>query len=301
MAAGAAITGLGEFPLEAFARRELVKLTILHTNDVHSRIDPFPANDPRYAGMGGAARRAAVIAAIRREEANVLLFDSGDMFQGTPYFNLYGGEAELKVMSWLGYDAGTVGNHDFDNGVGNLARQLEHARFPLLCANYDFNGTPLQGRTLPWQVFERGGLKVGVFGLGIELRGLVDPELYGATRYLDPLEKAAETAHLLKKTMGCDLVVCLSHLGFNYKDGKVCDTGLAKASLHIDLILGGHTHTFIDTPYTYYNRDGRPVLVAQVGWGGIRLGRIDWYFEPRSGRNTPRGTTVKISRKSSEK
>jgi len=300
-ASGVFLAGLGEFPLEAYARRDLVRVTVLHTNDVHSRMDPFPDNDPKYPGMGGVARRAEVIRRIRDTEKNVLLLDSGDMFQGTPYFNLYGGEPELKAMSLMGYDAGTIGNHDFDNGIGALSNQLKHARFPLLCSNYDFGGTPMQGLTLPYKVFEMDGVRIGVFGLGIELHGLVDPALYGRTAWIDPLQKAAETAHELKKNRRCDLVICLSHLGFKYPDDKVSDVILARQSLHIDLILGGHTHTFIDEPYRYYNRDGQPVLVAQVGWAGVRLGRIDFTFERRTGRKIHRGGTVKISRKSSEK
>lgn len=298
---GILIAGLGEFPLDAFAKKELVKITILHTNDVHSRIEPFPDNDPKYPGMGGVAQRAAVINKIRSEEKNVLLFDCGDIFQGTPYFNLYKGEVEMKLMSMLRYDAGTIGNHDFDAGVEGLAAQMPHANFPLIISNYDFASTPMKDKTIPYKIFEMDGIRIGVFGLGIELRGLVDAKMYGNTVYQDPVQKAAETSYLLKKKMKCDLVVCLSHLGFKYPEEKISDVKLAKQSLNIDLILGGHTHTFIDTPYTYYNRDGKEVLIAQVGWAGIRLGRIDYYIEARRRKKSAQGSTVKISRIASEK
>ena len=147
VAGGAAALGLSSVPFDILARNEIIKLTILHTNDVHSHIDPFPMNDPKYPGMGGVAQRAAIIDKIRAEEKNVLLLDSGDIFQGTPYFNLYGGELEMKLMSKMQYDASTVGNHDFDNGLDGLAKQLPHASFPFLCSNYDFTGMipPLSG------------------------------------------------------------------------------------------------------------------------------------------------------------
>ncbi len=296
---GTAFISLSGWPIDAFSKKEMVKLVVLHTNDVHSHIEPFAANDPRYPGLGGVAQRAAIISRIRNEEKNILLLDAGDIFQGTPYFNLYGGELEMKLMSRMGYDASAIGNHDFDNGVDGLSRQLVHASFPLLCANYDFTGTSMQDKTLPWKIFEKEDLRIGVFGLGIELKGLVDPRMYLETRYLDPLQKAAEISHLLKKEKKCDLVICLSHLGFKYQDEKVSDEVLAKKSMHIDLIIGGHTHTFIDQPYRYYNRENKPVLVAQVGWAGIKLGRVDFFIEKKSGKIFADGNTVKVLNKPS--
>ena len=288
------LAGLGTFPREAFAKRDVVKITILHTNDVHSRIDPFPDNDPKYAGKGGVAQRASIINKIRNEERNVLLLDAGDIFQGTPYFNQYGGELELKLMSAMGYDASTIGNHDFDNGMDGLLNQLPNAKFPLINCNYNFDDTVLKGSTIPYKVFEKDGISIGVFGLGIELQGLVDKKLYGNTKYLDPLEKAAEYAYLLRHKEHCDLVICLSHLGYQYADSKVSDTVLAKKSMGIDLIIGGHTHTFLDTPFTYSNRENKQVLVAQVGWAGIKLGRIDFYVEKRSRKKIITSSTQTI-------
>ena len=213
IAGSAAALGLSSFPLELLASYEIEKLTILHTNDFHSHIDPFPDNDPKYAGLGGVARRSALIKRIRDEEKNVLLLDAGDIFQGTPYFNLYGGEVELKLMSDMGYDASTIGNHDFDNGMDGLLKQLPNANFPFLCSNYDFTDTPMHSKTQPAKIIDKGGLKIGVFGLGIELRGLVDKKLYGNTVYQDPVVKAVAMGKLLKEEKKCDLVICLSHLG----------------------------------------------------------------------------------------
>lgn len=294
VSSGAVGLGLAGIPYDVFAKRSIAKITILHTNDVHSHIDPFPANHPKYPGLGGIAQRAAIIDDIRNKEKNVLLLDAGDIFQGTPYFNLFGGEVEMKLMSKLGYDAGTIGNHDFDNGVEGLANQMVHANFPLLMTNYDFSDTPMKGKTQPYKIFEKDDVRIGVFGIGIELQGLVDKKMYGNTVYLDPLEKAALTAHKLKNEEKCDLVICLSHLGYKYPDDKVSDEILAKKSLNIDLIIGGHTHTFIDKPYVYKNRDGKDVRVAQVGWAGIKLGRIDFFVDRKLRKLTADGTTLKV-------
>lgn len=261
------------------------RLTILHTNDWHSRIDPFPDDGGRNANQGGAVRRMRLIEQIRAAEANVLLLDSGDIFQGTPYFNFFSGELEMKLMSQMRYDAATIGNHDFDAGMENLATQMGHASFPMLTANYDFKGTPLAGKTSPYKIFDKGGIKVGVFGLGIELNGLVPDELYGNTKYLPPIERGNHFAHHLRHTEKCDLVVCLSHLGYRYRnDDTVDDIDLATASSDIDIILGGHTHTFLNEPTMVDNAQGDPVIVNQVGFGGLRLGRLDVTFPGNSKR-----------------
>jgi len=275
---GSAVLALGLDYQMIFASDDVQKLTILHTNDVHSRIDPFPADDVRYAGMGGVAPRAALIKKIRAEEEHVLLFDAGDVFQGTPYFNFYGGEAELKLMSLMGYDAGTMGNHDFDNGVEGFLKQLPHANFPFLVANYDFSDTPLHGKTKPYQIFKKGRIKVGVYGLGIQLDGLVNKQQYGNTRYLDPVKTALKIESYLKNDEKCDLVICLSHLGYQYDYNKVSDHVLAASTYHTDLIIGGHTHTFLPAPTELKNQAGKRVIVNQVGFAGINLGRLDFEF-----------------------
>lgn len=259
-------------------RNEAIKISILHTNDVHSHIEPFSADHKMYAGRGGVQNRFNLIQEVRKENKNTLLFDCGDIFQGTPYFNKYGGELELKLMSKMGYDASTLGNHDFDNGMNGFLAVKKHAKFPFICSNYDFNDTILKNKTLPFKIFNKGGIKVGVFGLGIQLDGLVDKKLYGNTIYLDPIKKANEYSRILRKTYQCDLVICLSHLGYSYDENKVSDSILAIKTSGIDLILGGHTHTFLKKAQEFTNLEGGKVLVNQVGWAGLNLGRIDYYF-----------------------
>lgn len=253
-------------------------ITILHTNDVHSHIDPFPETHSRNPNQGGIARRAHLIAQIRNENPNTLLFDAGDIFQGTPYFNFYGGEIEFKLMSMLKYDAATLGNHDFDNGIDGLYSQLPNAEFKILNANYDFKNTIMDGHVKPYSIFEKSGIKIGVFGLGIQLDGLVNKPLYKETKYLDPIEKAQDISKELKD-QNCDLIICLSHLGYQYQEDKVSDLTLARQTDSIDLIIGGHTHTFMDKPAVETNRKGNKVLINQVGCFGLYLGRIDFYFD----------------------
>ncbi len=259
---------------------ELTRLVILHTNDTHSRIEPFPEDGSRNAGLGGTARRATLIDKVRSENEHVLLFDSGDIFQGTPYFNFFGGELDIKLMTQMGYDATTMGNHDFDGGLENFEKQMrEQGNFPVIISNYDFSDTVMHDRHVTRRIYQKGDIKVGVTGVGIELNGLVSSNLYGATRYLDPILRATEEANILKHDEKCDLVVCLSHIGYKYDRVKVSDIHLAQNSESIDLILGGHTHTFMDTPDTYKNKNGDPVIIHQVGWAGMRLGKIDVTFE----------------------
>ncbi len=257
------------------------RLTILHTNDQHSRIEPFDASYVRNPNQGGFARRATLIQKIRSEEKNVLLLDSGDVFQGTPYFNFFGGELEFKLMSMMGYDASTMGNHEFDNRLEGFKKALPHAKFPFICSNYDFSNTILEGHTEKYRIFRKDGIKVGVFGVGIELAGLVGKTHYGETVYLNPIETAQEYTRILREEKKCDLVICLSHIGYDYRDNpnKVSDRILAAWTEGIDLILGGHTHTFLPEPQQLVNKAGKTVLVNQVGWAGLLLGRIDFEFD----------------------
>lgn len=265
-----------------FAEEEIrnQKLTILHTNDTHSRIEPFPMDGGKYQGLGGVARRAYWVDKIRKEEKNVLLLDAGDMFQGTPYFNFFKGEVEIKMMSQMRYDAATIGNHDFDGGIENLQQQMQlHANFPLINCNYNFADTPMHDRTQPFKVFKFGSLKIGVLGVGIALPGLVPQPLYTNTVSLDPIEQANKYAKILRSDYDCDYIVCLSHLGHSYKTNQVSDLVLAAESQNIDLIIGGHTHTFLEKPIFVPNKANQAVAVAQVGWAGVWLGRIDIAFE----------------------
>ncbi|NVO85560.1 bifunctional metallophosphatase/5'-nucleotidase [Hymenobacter terrestris] len=286
------VMGAAAVPAVAAADDKTVRLTILHTNDMHSRIEPFPDNAAQWAGMGGMARRAALVAQVRQQEPNVLLLDSGDIWQGTPYFNFFQGELEFKLMSQMAYDASTLGNHDFDNGLEGLHKQLPNATFPFLSANYDFTDTLLAGRFQPYKVFEKQGIRIGVFGMGLDLAGLVEDKNFGATKYLDPVAVARDMVARLREAERCDMVICLSHLGYKYGSAKIDDIKLATQVEGIDLILGGHTHTFLDKPEPVAGPNGHTTLVNQVGWAGINVGRIDYAFARKSRRPTVAATVV---------
>ena len=292
-AATTALVTIGGIGLQSFSTIGTKQITILHTNDVHSHIDPFGPEDGRNANQGGVARRASLIESIRKENPNTLLLDAGDIFQGTPYFNYYGGELEFKLMSMLKYDAATIGNHDYDNGIDGLYAQLPHAKFDFISANYDFKNTVLDTHVKPYKVFNKNGIKIGVFGLGIELQGLVDKKLYKETVYLDPIETAQDMSKILKEDEHCDLVICLSHLGYFYKNytEKASDLNLARATKNIDLIIGGHTHTFLPKPTIEKNIEGKNVLVNQVGCYGLKLGRVDFYFDSDKNKSA-NGTSI---------
>lgn len=260
-------------------KKNFKKITILHTNDVHSHIEPFPKDHSRFPNMGGFERRSTLINNIRLKNPNTLLLDSGDVFQGTPYFNFYGGELEFKLMSMLKYDAMTIGNHDFDNGIDGLNSQLPKASFDIISSNYDFSNTILENKIKRTKTYILDEVKIGVFGLGIELKGLVSDELYKETKYLDPVEISNDITDYLKNEEKCDLIICLSHLGFKYKKNKISDFILAQKTKDIDLIIGGHTHTFMDKPTITKNKIGNDVIINQVGCFGVYLGKIDFYLD----------------------
>ena len=279
-AASTALLSVGGIALSC-TEQEVKQITILHTNDVHSHIDPFGPNDGRNANKGGVARRATLIQRLRQENPNTLLLDAGDIFQGTPYFNYYGGELEFKLMSMLDYDAATIGNHDFDNGIDGLYAQLPHAQFDFISANYNFKNTIMDGHVAPYKIFIKNGVRIGVFGLGVELEGLVGKDMFKETKYLDPIEIAQDMSRILKTEEQCDLIICLSHLGYDYENQqKVSDRSLARSTKDIDLIIGGHTHTFLDEPTVETNRIGKSVLINQVGCYGLYVGKVDFYWEP---------------------
>lgn len=278
-AASTALLSVGGIALSC-TEQEVKQITILHTNDVHSHIDPFGPNDGRNANKGGVARRATLIQKLRQENPNTLLLDAGDIFQGTPYFNYYGGELEFKLMSMLDYDAATIGNHDFDNGIDGLYAQLPHAQFDFISANYNFKNTIMDGHVAPYKIFIKNGVRIGVFGLGIELEGLVGKDMFKETKYLDPIEIAQDMSRILKTEEQCDLIICLSHLGYDYENPqKVSDRSLARSTKNIDLIIGGHTHTFLNEPTVETNVIGKSVLVNQVGCYGLYIGKVDFYLE----------------------
>lgn len=294
--AGVALA-MGRTPLQALVPAPVKKITILHTNDVHSRIEPFPYDGSRNQGTGGAAARSNLIGKIRQEEKNVLLFDAGDAFQGTPYFNFFHGELEYKLMSQMKYNAGTIGNHEFDAGTEGIAKAMQFASFPLINSNYDFSGSALEGLIPKNKIIECGGIKVGIYALGIELQGLVPEKQYGEIKYGDPLKAMKEQEEYLKNTKKCDLLICLSHLGYEYQSDKISDVAIAKQTSYTNLIVGGHTHTFMKEPLKVKNLLNNDCHIFQVGWGGINLGRVDFIFGKNNQAEVSHIESIKIFEK----
>ena len=242
-------------------------LTILHTNDTHSQVEP------KANGQGGYARRMGLIKQERQADENLLLVDAGDFCQGTPYFNFYHGRVEIDAMNRMGYDAATLGNHEFDNGLDTLAAVLETAQFPIVCANYDFAGTAMEGKTKPYVIVHKGGLKIGITGLGCDPKGLISDRNFLPAKYLDPYISAQRVADELRLKK-CDIVVCLSHLGtYGKAEGDVSDVQLVKSTRGIDVVIGGHTHKLYDQ-LRVANLDGDSIPVCQMGKSGVYLGKI---------------------------
>jgi len=255
-----------------------VLITILHTNDTHSQIDPVSDSDKTWAGRGGVARRATLVKRIRKENPNTLMVDAGDVFQGTPYFNFYKGEVEYKSMSLIGYDVVTLGNHDFDNGVNALAAAMKFANFDFVSTNYDVRGTVLEARVKPYAVRTLAGVRVGLFGLGISPDNLITPQNFQGVKYMDPVQMARGVVRLLREQEKCQLVVGMSHLGYypNPKNNEIGDSQVAAQVSGIDFIASGHTHTFMEKPVLQKNPDGKDTIIFQVGKSGIYVGRIDF-------------------------
>lgn len=244
------------------------KLILLHTSDVHSRIEPVNQKGDRNYNEGGFVRRAAFLKQFRKEHENLFLFDCGDISQGTPYYNMFQGEVEVRLMNEMGYDAMTIGNHEFDFGMDNMTRIFKMADFPVVCANYHLEATPLKDIVKPYVIFEKYGLKVGVFGLGADPQGLIQANKCEGLVYEDPVAASDRITALLKGE-GCDVIVCLSHLGFEM------DQQLVAKTRDIDVVLGGHSHTFMEGPKTYLNIDGQEVYVMHTGKSGVRVGCLD--------------------------
>ena len=260
------------FSVVAVAQKK--QLVILHTNDTHSCIMPLNPNlaDTALAGRGGFLRRMALIEDERAKTPGLLLIDSGDFSQGSPYYNFYKGEVEVELMNRMGYDVATIGNHEFDFGLENMARIFRMAKFPIVCANYDFTGTSVEGLVKPYTIIKRNGLKIGLFGLSPQPKGLVDTTKFVGVKYLDPVETARRMAALLKTKKRCDVIICVSHLG--WEDEELTDQMLVLATRDIDIVLGGHSHTYRKTWQYVKNVDGKDVPVDQNGKHGIWIGRI---------------------------
>ena len=250
------------------------QLVILHSNDTHSCVMPLSEHlaDTAIAGRGGFLRRVEMIRQERQKHPDLLYFDSGDFSQGSPYYSIFKGDVEIELMNRMGCDASTVGNHEFDFGMENMARIFKKAKFPILCSNYDFTGTPLEGVVKPYTIIHRNGLKIGVFGIDPKLEGLVLTKMYKTVKYLDPAETALKMATMLKKQKKCDVVICISHLGWNLHG--IDDTEVIAGSRNIDLVLGGHSHTYSHTLQYVKDLDGREVPVDQNGKHAVYVGKI---------------------------
>lgn len=263
----------GLFLLLAFPVFSQKKIVILHTNDTHSRIEPVPETDRYAPNKGGVERRANYIDQVRKENKNVLLLDAGDFLQGTPYFNLFKGDVEVKAMNLMKYDAATLGNHEFDYGLEVLGEVVRKANFPIIASNYDFSETPLAGLFKPYIILKKAGVKIGIMGICVRPQGLIAAANYDGMRYLDPVETANNMAEILRTQHQCDMVICLSHLGYEN------DLSLAEKTRNIDLIIGGHSHTYMEKPEIRKNSNGHEVMIYQTNGRGVYVGRIDVQLE----------------------
>jgi 5'-nucleotidase len=261
------------------AQKRVDRITILQTNDTHSRIDPFPLDGGKNQGLGGMSRRAALVERIRQQNPNVLLLDGGDVLQGTPYYNLYKGRVEYETMTACGYDASTLGNHEFDSGVDSLANALSYAKFDILNCNYDFGKSMLRPFIKTFATRQIGAIKVGITGVGIDFADLVAEQNHLGINYHHPYKSLQSVVSYLRKDQQCQLVVVLSHLGYKYKEQQPSDVEMASEVHGIDWIVGGHTHTFLNQPEVVVSGHGHVCRILQVGWGGVILGKSDLYFE----------------------
>lgn len=257
------------------------QLLILHTNDTHSCVLPLNPNlaDTMLAGRGGFLRRAAMIDQMRKEDKDLLLLDSGDFSQGSPYYTMFKGDVETELMNIMGYDAATIGNHEFDFGLENMARIFRKANFPIVCANYDFTGTVVEGLVKPYVIIKRKGVRIGIFGLSPKLDGLVMASTCAGVRYSDPIKTANAVADKLKNVEKCDVVICLSHLGWD--EAGLNDMEMMAKTRNIDLVLGGHSHSYFKTLNHVRNLDGKDVPNDQNGKHGIFVGKITLSLEKR--------------------
>lgn len=291
----AGLTISGNFPTKSLAETSILKLTILYTNDTQSQLEPFGPEMPKYAGMGGIQSRADLIQKIRAEEKNVLLLDAGDFFQASPYFDTFKGSLEIEAMNKMKYDAVCIGEHEFDGGTENLTEQISKANFAVLCSNYQFINKELQSRIKAWNIIEKEGIKIGITGIGLDMKNLISEELNKEIIYHDAIKSANETAAYLKKKENCDFIICLSHLGLmDNENNLINDKTLARESEYIDLIIGGHSHILLNKPMKFFNKKRQEVLVTQAGWGGTHLGRLDYTFSTKKNILSSNAQTVEI-------
>ncbi|GAB6010642.1 bifunctional metallophosphatase/5'-nucleotidase [Viscerimonas tarda] len=255
------------------------KVVILHTNDTHSRIEPLPASDKLYPNWAGVVNREAIIDSIRQVEENVLLVDAGDIVQGTPYFNLFKGKVETEAMNLMKYDAGTLGNHEFDYGLDTLKSIIKRLQRPIVCCNYDFSQTPLKGLVKPYLIMNRFGLKIGIIGVGPDPEGLIQQNKYTGMVFKPIISSVNTCADKLRKKDKCDLIICISHIGYTSAEGVPNDITLATQTSNVDLIIGGHSHTYMEQPDIRKNKAGKDVLIFQLGKSGSYIGKIEVELE----------------------
>jgi len=280
--AGSLLLGTGQFPFPALAAGSVQQLCILHTNDTHSRLDPFPADSGPMAGAGGVRARAVLVNAIRRTDTQVILVDAGDFLQGTSWYELHKGIPEVEAMSLMQYDAVALGEHDLYGGIDELAASFKTARFPVVCSNYLFTGTALEQIVVPHKILFRNGMKIGIMAIAPSLYGSVPDHVAAAIGYKDPMTTALETSERLKHKERCDMIICLSRLGLpDHPDNRPDDRKLAAESFYIDVIIGGRTHTLLQQPLIIRNKKKNEVLVSQMGWGGVNLGRLNYIFSDK--------------------
>jgi len=249
------------------------KIVILHTNDTHSHLEPLPMTDRYNPGQGGVVNRKAIIDSVRKVEENVLLIDAGDFVQGTPYFNMFKGRAEVDAMNMMKYDVTVIGNHEFDYGMDTMKMIFERLDFPILCCNYDFSQTVLKDVVKPYVILKKFGLKIGIIGVGIDPEGLVQKDKYEGLIFNPAIETVNHNAELLKNKEKCDIIICVSHLGYGQ------DQVLAEKSRYLDIIIGGHSHTFMKQPDMRKNLLGKDVMVYQTGRYGVNVGKIEVQLE----------------------
>lgn len=282
-----ACVAIGSSPVVQAQTPERVLLTVLHTNDTHSCVMPINKNyaDTMQADKGGFLRRAVFVAQEREKDTDLLLFDCGDFSQGSPYYSLFKGEVEVELMNYMRYDACTIGNHEFDFGLENMARLFRKATFPVVCCNYGFSGTVLEGCVKPYVVLERKGVRVGVLGVAPAMDGLVAHANYEGVTYEDPVTAAVRVVEILRGEEKCDVVICLSHLGWNLPG--MSDEEFIRATRGIDVVLGGHSHTYLTEPEFVENADGCTVVYNQMGKNGQFVGRMEIGLKKRSGQAKP--------------
>jgi len=254
-----------------FGKEELV---ILHTNDFHSRFEPFPGSHKNWANQGGISQLKTLIEQTRKQHKNVILLDSGDVWQGTAYFNVFKGHPELEWMKTVNYQATTIGNHDFDLGIDHLSELRKKHETPTVLCNYQINHSGFQEIVQPYKIINSGKIKIGITGVAIDFQDLLPQKSYQGITYLDPVDPLQKTVNELRKVHHCDFVIVLSHLGYKYESDKIDDLKLAQKTYGIDAILGGHTHTFLENPVKIKNKKGKETLVNQAGWAGLKLGKL---------------------------